>query len=75
MAELIALLPPEVTSALVAFLAFVTALRALVVLAKKWAEKTATKRDDEIVDKVAGVLEFIERALDWVSVGPTRRKR
>lgn len=75
MTELIALLPPEVSGALVAFLALVTALRGLLVLAKSWAEKTATLRDDEYVDQFAGLLEFLERALDWVSVGPTRRKR
>ncbi len=75
MNDLISFLPPDVTSALVAFVAFVTALRVLVRWLQKLATSTKTTVDDEALDRVAAVLDRIDRVLDWVSVGPTSRKR
>ena len=60
---------------LVAFLAFVTALRGVVVLLQKLAAKTENPEDDKWVARAAAALSVVERSLDWVSVGPTSRKR
>ena len=75
MTEFLSVLPAEITIAMVAFLALVTALRALVVLLQKLAAKTETTEDDKALAGLAALLDRVERGLDWVSVGPTARKR
>lgn len=73
--DILALLPPEVSQVLVSLVALVTALRVFAVMLQKIATRTDGTADDEAAARIIGALSWIERALDWVSVGPTARKR
>ncbi len=68
-------LTQDLNAAILAFLGVVTAARMLVVMLQKLAAGTPTEEDEKVLGRVAAALGGIERALDWVSVGPTSRKR
>ncbi len=68
-------LTQDINATVVAVLGTVTALRALVVVLQKFAVGTPTEEDDKALGRIAAALDWVERALDWVSVGPTSRKR
>lgn len=68
-------LTQDLNATMVAFLGVVTAARVLVVMLQKLAVGTPTEEDDKALNRIAKLLDRVERALDWVSVGPTSRKR
>ena len=68
-------LTQDLNATMVAFLGVVTAARVLVVMLQKLAVGTPTEEDDKALNRVAKFLDRVERGLDWVSVGPTKRKR
>ena len=72
--DLITLLPPDVAQAIVAAVAAITALRVLAIALQKLAARTAGAADDAIARRIAAALGVLERAFDWVSVGPTGRR-
>lgn len=65
----------DINNTLVAVVGAVTAVRVLVVMLQKLALGTVTEEDDKLLGRIASLLDRVERALDWVSVGPTSRKR
>lgn len=68
-------LAQDLNEALVMFLGAVTAARAIVVVLQRLAAATATDEDDKVLSRVGAALDLDDRVLDWVSVGPTNRKR
>ncbi len=56
-------------------LACTTILRVVLVILRQHAVGTPGVADDDGLNKLAGAVDWLERLLDWVSVGPTHRKR